>query len=96
MVVKGKELGVIYVIEDKNKLIDLDEETISALVIQVSIAINNAQIYSDLIIKERMSNELEVAARIQKKILPEDIDEVFGLEIANYFEPAKRDRWRLL
>lgn len=89
LVVKGKELGVIYVIEDKNKLIDLDEETISALVIQVSIAINNAQIYSDLIIKERMSNELEVAARIQKKILPEDIDEVFGLEIANYFEPAK-------
>ncbi len=89
LVVKGKELGVIYVIEDKNKLIDLDEETISALVIQVSIAINNAQIYADLIVKERMSNELEVAARIQKKILPEDIDEVFGLEIANYFEPAK-------
>ena len=67
LVVKGKELGVIYVIEDKNKLIDLDEETISALVIQVSIAINNAQIYADLIVKERMSNELEVAARIQRK-----------------------------
>ncbi len=89
LVVKEKQLGVIYVIEDKNKLIDLDEETISALVIQVSIAINNAQIYSELIIKERMSNELDVASRIQKKILPADVDEIFGLEIAQYFEPAK-------
>lgn len=89
LVVKGKELGVIYVIEDKNKLIDLDEETISALVIQVSIAINNAQIYSELLIKERISNELDVASRIQKKILPADLDEIFGLEIAQYFEPAK-------
>ena len=89
LVVKEKQLGVIYVIEDKNKLIDLDEETISALVIQVSIAINNAQIYSELIVKERMSNELDVASRIQKKILPADADEIFGLEIAQYFEPAK-------
>ena len=89
LVVKEKQLGVIYVIEDKNKLIDLDEETISALVIQVSIAINNAQIYSELIVKERMSNELDVASRIQKKILPAAVDEIFGLEIAQYFEPAK-------
>lgn len=89
LVVKEKQLGVIYVIEDKNKLIDLDEETISALVIQVSIAINNAKIYSELIVKERMSNELDVASRIQKKILPADVDEIFGLEIAQYFEPAK-------
>ncbi len=89
LVVKEKQLGVIYVVEDKNKLIDLDEETISALVIQVSIAINNAKIYSELLIKERMSNELDVASRIQKKILPADMDEIFGLEIAQYFEPAK-------
>lgn len=89
LVVKEKQLGVIFVIEDKNKMIDLDEETISALVIQVSIAINNAKIYSELLIKERISNELDVASRIQKKILPADVDEIFGLEIAQYFEPAK-------
>ncbi|STO31126.1 Phosphoserine phosphatase rsbU [Fusobacterium necrogenes] len=89
LVVKEKELGVIFVIEDKNKMIDLDEETMSALVIQVSIAINNAKIYSELLVKERISNELDVASRIQKKILPADIDEIFGLEIAQYFESAK-------
>jgi sigma-B regulation protein RsbU (phosphoserine phosphatase) len=87
--VKGKELGVVYIIEDKNKLNDIDEETISALVIQISIAINNAQIYADLLEKERISQELEVAARIQRQIIPKDIYEICGLEIANYFEPAK-------
>ena len=89
LIVKDKELGVVYVIEDKDKLLDFDEETISALVIQVSIAINNAQIYSELLIKERISNELDVAGRIQKKILPPDINGVFGLEVAKFFDPAK-------
>lgn len=40
---------------------------ISALVIQISIAINNAKMYADLLIKERISKELELAARIQKR-----------------------------
>lgn len=89
LLVKGKELGVIFIIEDKNKFIDNDEETISALTIQVAIAINNAKIYADLRVKERISQELEVASRIQKTILPKNINEIYGLQIANYFEPAK-------
>lgn len=89
LLVKGKELGVIFIIEDKSKFIGNDEETISALTIQVAIAINNAKIYADLRVKERISQELEVASRIQKTILPKNINEIFGLQIANYFEPAK-------
>lgn len=89
LLVKGKELGVIFIIEDKNKFIGNDEETISALTIQVAIAINNAKIYADLRVKERISQELEVASRIQKTILPKNINNIFGLQIANYFEPAK-------
>lgn len=89
LVVKGKELGVLFVIEQNKRRKELDEETISALVIQVSIAINNAQLYSELRIKERISNELTLAGKIQKKILPEDVKEVFGLEVTQYFKPAK-------
>ncbi|WP_320046003.1 PP2C family protein-serine/threonine phosphatase [uncultured Ilyobacter sp.] len=87
--VKGKELGVIYIVEDRERLIDSDQETISALAIQVANAINNAKMYEELLVKERISKELEVASRIQKKILPVEIKKVCGLEIANYFEPAK-------
>ena len=89
LLVKGKELGVIFIIEDKNKFIGNDEEIISALTIQVAIAINNAKIYADLRVKERISQELEVASRIQKTILPKNITNIYGLQIANYFEPAK-------
>ena len=89
LLVKGKELGVIFIIEDKAKFIGNDEETISALTIQVAIAINNAKIYADLRVKERISQELEVASRIQKTILPKNITNIYGLQIANYFEPAK-------
>lgn len=89
LLVKGKELGVIFIIEDKNKFIGNDEETISALTIQVAIAINNAKIYADLRVKERISQELEVASRIQKTILPKNIRNIYGLQITNYFEPAK-------
>lgn len=89
LLVKGKEFGVIFIIEDKNKFTDSDEETISALTIQVAIAINNAKIYEDLRVKERISQELEVASRIQKKILPKNIREIYGLTIANHFNPAK-------
>ena len=89
LVVKGKELGVIYIVEDKEKLSYSDEATISALAIQVAIAINNALIYSELIIKERLDNELEVASNIQKKLLPQSLGDINGVEIAQYFNPAK-------
>jgi sigma-B regulation protein RsbU (phosphoserine phosphatase) len=87
--VKGKALGVIYIVEDREKLVDSDQETISALAIQVANAINNAKMYAELLIKERISKELEVASKIQKRILPKEMKMVCGLEIANYFEPAK-------
>lgn len=87
--VKGKELGVIFIVEESVKLNIIEEETISALALQVAIAINNSQIYSDLLVKERISQELNVASRIQKKILPKELKNILGLDIATFFKPAK-------
>ncbi len=89
LVVKGKELGVIYILEDKDKLSNSDEAMISALAIQVAVAINNALIYSELIIKERIDNELQVASSIQKRLLPQSMEDIHGIQIAQYFNPAK-------
>ena len=61
-----------------------------ALGIQVAISsINNAKMDADLRVKERISQELEVASVIAKKILPEKITHIFGLQVAKYFDPAK-------
>lgn len=89
--VKGKELGAIFIIEDlKDGKIKEDEmETISALSLHAAIAINNAKMYNELLEKERIEKEITIAAEIQKNLLPKDIKTAFGLEIANYFEPAR-------
>ncbi|NME36178.1 MULTISPECIES: PP2C family protein-serine/threonine phosphatase [Fusobacterium] len=89
LLIKEKEFGVIYIVEDKDKFTTNDEETISALAIQVAIAINNAKMYADLRVKERISQELEMAAKIQEKILPQNVSKIYGLQIEKYFSPAK-------
>lgn len=89
--VKGKELGAIFLIEDlvDGKSIDVDVETASALALYVAIAINNYIIYVELSEKERIEKEVAIAAEIQKSLVPQSLKNVFGFEIANYFEPAR-------
>lgn len=87
--VKDREIGVLFTIQDKEKLIDINKEMISALAIQASIAIDNANNHSELLVKERISQELDLAANIQKQILPAYIDGVKGIEVAAHFSPAK-------
>lgn len=86
---KNREIGAIYIVQDKDKYLELNKEIISALGIQASIAIDNALNHSELLIKERISQELKLASSIQKQILPESIENIKGIDIANYFSPAK-------
>lgn len=89
LVVNEEELGVIYIIEDRDKMIEIDEEMMLALGIQIGTAMKNAKSHHELLVKERISQELAVASRIQNRILPEEIKEIKSLEIAKYFKPAK-------
>lgn len=90
--VKGKDVGVIYIISNSNNDEDLEEddtETISALAMQVAIALNNSIMYSELAIKERIAKELSIAANIQKNLLPKELKINFDLDLSEYFKPAK-------
>ena len=91
--VKGKDVGVIYIISNTNdeedNLEEANSETISALAMQVAIALNNSIMYSELAIKERIAKELSIAANIQKNLLPKALKISFALDLAEYFKPAK-------
>ncbi len=87
--VKNKEIGVIYIVQDKNKLLEINREMVSALAIQASIAIENASNHAELLVKERISNELNLASSLQKQILPQSMNKLTGHDIATYFSPAK-------
>lgn len=88
--VKGKELGVIYIIQgEEQENIKSDKETINALAMHVAIAMNNSKMYSELAVKERLGKEISIASNIQKNLLPKNVKIPFKLDKAEYFEPAK-------
>lgn len=86
--VKGKELGVIYLIQNEDRG-SSEVETIKALAMHVAIAMNNSKMYSELAVKERLGKEISIASNIQKNLLPKEIKIPFPLDRAEYFEPAK-------
>ena len=87
--VKERQLGVIFLVQNKDQILEINSEMISALGIQASIAIDNAINYAELLEKERISQELELASSIQKQILPKGFERIKGMDIATHFSPAK-------
>ena len=57
---------------------------------QVAIALENARLHREALEKQAMERELELAATIQRDILPKAIPEVEGIEIATLSRPAKQ------
>ena len=56
---------------------------------QVAIALENARLHREALEKQAMERELELAATIQRDILPKSIPEVPGVEIATFSKPAR-------
>jgi sigma-B regulation protein RsbU (phosphoserine phosphatase) len=57
---------------------------------QVAIALENARLHRDALEKQAMERELELAATIQRDILPKAIPQVEGIEIAALSRPARQ------
>jgi phosphoserine phosphatase RsbU/P len=57
---------------------------------QVAIALENARLHREALEKQAMERELELAATIQRDILPKAIPEVEGIELATLSRPAKQ------
>jgi phosphoserine phosphatase RsbU/P len=57
---------------------------------QVAIALENARLHREALEKQAMERDLELAATIQRDILPKAIPEVEGIEIAALSNPARQ------
>jgi len=57
---------------------------------QVAIALENSRLHREALAKQAMERELELAATIQRDILPKEIPEMPGIEIAALSRPAKQ------
>ena len=94
--VPGRRLGVLAVADKESRdgrVLDFtatDARLLSLFANQAAAAIDTARLHRDAIEKERMERELELAAAIQRQILPRDLPEVAGLEIAARNVPTRQ------
>lgn len=56
---------------------------------QAAITLNNFRLYNELLVKQRDERELEIAAEIQKNLLPKQLAQVPGLDLFAYNKSAK-------
>lgn len=68
---------------------ETDELLLGAIVRQVQAAIENDRYHKEALENEIMKSELAVASEIQKKILPENLPEIPGYDIAGINIPSK-------
>ena len=89
--VKGEDeiLGVLQLLNKKDGSFDEDDiEYLKALAAHIVIALENARAHLERLEQERTHKELELAAQIQQRFLPQDNPSIPGLEIAARAVPS--------
>jgi serine phosphatase RsbU (regulator of sigma subunit) len=81
---QAKLIGVLQVINkqaEEGPFTADDEELLVALSSTAAIAIQNARLLEEVAEKERIQRDLEIAAQIQRSLLPRNMPEIEGLEM---------------
>ena len=92
----GRWLGVLVVADKENRdgsiddFTEADERVASLFANQAAIALENARLHREAVEKEKMEREMELAASIQKTILPDTLPDVPGLLISGANRPTKQ------
>ncbi|HSE39960.1 MAG TPA: PP2C family protein-serine/threonine phosphatase [Acidobacteriota bacterium] len=88
---KGKKIGVIQIVNKLNGHFSKEDiKFLDLLSLDACLAIENSRLFKEALEKERIEKELEVAASIQKMILPKTIPNIDGFEIAGLNVPSKQ------
>ncbi len=94
--VEGRPLGVLVVADKETRGGGVDDFTAADVRVaslfanQAAIALENARLHREAVEKEKMEREMELAASIQKTILPETLPDVPGLLLAGRNRPTKQ------
>lgn len=66
-----------------------DRRTLALFANQAAIALENARLHREALEKERYERDLQLAAEIQRQILPKGVPDVPGYELAGWNRPAR-------
>jgi len=67
-----------------------DRRTLSLFATQAALALENARLHLQALEKERLEREMNLAAEIQRQILPKGAPVVPGFELAGWYRPARQ------
>lgn len=82
LVSQDRVLGILYSGKTEPFGYDEDErELLQAFANQATIALENARLFEELVVKERLEEELRIAQEAQRKLLPKVMPQLPGFEI---------------
>ncbi|MGD1045940.1 MAG: GAF domain-containing SpoIIE family protein phosphatase [Bacteroidota bacterium] len=85
----GKLIGVLYATKDFQNAFDQDDiDVMTTFADHVSIAIENSRLISKSIERERLHQEMMVAQRMQKRLLPQSLPNLSSVEFAAVSESS--------
>jgi sigma-B regulation protein RsbU (phosphoserine phosphatase) len=90
----SKRLGLLVVADKESRtgigpFAEADRRMLGLFANQAAIALENANLHRQALEKERLERELDLAADIQRQLLPEDLPEVQGFDFAGWSRPAR-------
>lgn len=82
-------VGVLQLLNKRDGSFDeADERTAAALAAQCAVALQRVQLTEQMVVKEKMERELEVARSIQVGLLPRAMPSLEGYDLAGMCRPA--------
>lgn len=66
-----------------------DEKLLMALASQAAISVENARLHREVLEKERLEKELELARDVQASLIPSQTPSIPGWDFAAYWQPAR-------
>ncbi len=84
LAVRGRVIGVSQLInkEDGSPFNAADLEMFTLVCDQAAVAIDNARLHAEMLKKQRMDFDMELAANVQQGFLPRRVPNVAGLDVA--------------
>ncbi len=88
----GEALGVIQIDTNnqRSKFSNEDLEVLAAVASQAAVAIDNARMHEFAVEQRALQRDLDLAARMQRALLPACAPEVPGYQFFDYYESARQ------
>lgn len=89
---EGEPLGVIQIDTNnqRSKFSNEDLEVLAAVASQAAVAIDNARMHKTVMDQQALQRDLDLAARMQRALLPSKAPEVGGYQFFDYYESARQ------